>query len=425
MSDSQRWYHHPWCTLMVLMSIYALNIADRYVVSTVLEPIRRDLDLTDASVAFLTGVGLALFYVTVGLFIANVADRANRRNIIVASVAAWSAMTALCGATSTYWQLLVCRVLVGIGEAGGTPPSTSILADTFPPRSRPAALTVFAIGAPVGAWIGSQFAGALAEQFTWRGAFVGLGLPGLLVALIAYVTVREPVRGRFDSGVPAATVTLGEALRWLFADGAARHLILGATVATLWGWGIMWWAPTFLMRSHGLTVGQAGAALGPMHLVAGTAATLLTGFVVSRRFASDSITIGWMLAAVLLVATVPSFLIFEADSQRRVILLLWIVAPAVYFFIGPTLGLLQNIVPPGMRARAVALLLFTANIASLVIAPQTVGLVSDCLAPRVGGNAESLRLALLGLSCVGVWAAIHYWLAARHASRRVIPFERA
>ena len=229
-----------------------------------------------------------MFYVTVGMPVAALADRTNRRNILVTSLALWSGMTAVCGLAQNYWQLLLARFAVGVGEAGGTPPSTSILADKFSPARRPMALTIFALGACLGAWLGSSVAGAVAERSGWRAAFLVLGMPGVAVAFLVWLTVREPRRGQLDdtniSSQPGSLVTT---LRFVAQQRSAVHLILGGSVATFWSWGLMWWTPTFLQRSHHLSVGQAGALLGPMHLYAGTAGTLLAGWLMSRRIATD------------------------------------------------------------------------------------------------------------------------------------------
>ncbi len=407
--DRYRWY-----VLGLLTLVYSFNIADRYVVSTVLEPIRLELQLSDSAIAFLTGVALALFYVTVGLPIATFADRANRRNIIAVAVAIWSAMTALCGLAQNFWQLLVARFGVGVGEAGGTPPSTSMLADTFAPRQRPMALTIFALGAPIGAWIGSQLAGYFADTWTWRAAFVALGVPGFVLAMVVALTLREPRRGRFEG--PTAGIVqanLSATLHWMFRHRSALHIILGGTVATLWGWGLVWWTPAFLARIYGLTSGQAGALLGPMHLLGGTLATLATGWLVAQPFADDSRRIAWLLGGVVLLATIPSVLAYYTHDRLVAVACLWIVIPSTYFFIGPTLGMLQNVFPPELRAQAVAVLLFTANVANLIIAPQLVGFASDYLAPSVGGHGESLRRALIVLSLTGAWGAWHFFRSGR------------
>jgi predicted MFS family arabinose efflux permease len=397
-----------WYVLAVLTIAYALNIADRFSISTLIEPIRLELHLSDSGVAFLTGVALALFYVTVGIPIAALADRTSRRNILAVAIAVWSGMTALCGLAQNYWQLLLARFAVGIGEAGGTPPSTSMLADKFPAARRPMALTIFALGACLGAWLGSSVAGAAAERSGWRAAFLVLGIPGLVVAAIVWLTVREPRRGQLDA--PSTSLprsTLAASLRFIASQRSAVHLLAGGSIATLWSWGLMWWTPAFLQRSHHMTVGQAGALLGPMHLIAGTAGTLLAGWLMGRRTAADPRHVARLLGWVAALTTIPSIFVYWVTSDRAATLLLWIFVPAVYFYIGPILGLLQNVVPAHMRAMVCAILLFTANVANLVIAPQVIGWLSDWFAASFGAGAESLRWALLLLAPMGFWAAWH------------------
>jgi predicted MFS family arabinose efflux permease len=399
-----------WYVLAILTIVYALNIADRFSISTLIEPIREELHLSDGGVAFLTGVALALFYVTVGIPIATLADRMSRRNILALSLAIWSGMTALCGLAQNYSQLLLARFAVGIGEAGGTPPSTSILADKFSPARRPMALTIFALGACLGAWLGSSVAGEAAERSGWRAAFLVLGIPGLLVALLVWFTVREPRRGQLDSmSADLQPSTLRATLRFIATQRSAVHLILGGSVATLWSWGLMWWTPTFLQRSHQLTVGQAGQLLGPMHLIAGTAGTLLAGWLMGRPAAADPRYVARLLGWVTALTTIPSILLYWVGSANAATALLWIFVPAVYFYIGPILGLLQNVVPANMRATSCAILLFIANVANLVIAPQVIGWLSDWFAGSFGAGHESLRWALLLLAPTGFWAAWHLW----------------
>lgn len=401
-----------WYVLAVLTVVYALNIADRFSITTLIEPIRLELGLSDSGVAFVSGTALAFFYVTVGIPVAALADRANRRNILAVSLALWSGMTALCGLAHNTLQLLLARFGVGIGEAGGTPPSTSILADKFPPARRPMALTVFALGACLGAWLGSSVAGAAAERSGWRAAFLVLGVPGIALALIAWLTIREPSRGALDAAPATGRSTLAATLRFIATQRSALHLLLGGSVATFWSWGLMYWTPTFLQRSHHLTVGQAGALLGPMHLLAGTAATLLAGLLMSRRAAADPRYVARLLAWVTALTTLPSLLLYWVDSLASTKLLLWIFVPSVYFYIGPILGLLQNVIPANMRATACALLLFLANLANLVLAPQLIGWLSDWFAASFGAGRESLRWALLLLAPTGLWAAWHLWASA-------------
>jgi predicted MFS family arabinose efflux permease len=399
-----------WYVLGLLTLVYALNIADRFSISTLIEPIRIELGLSDGGVAFLTGVALAIFYVTVGIPVASLADRANRTNILALALAVWSGMTACCGIAQNYWHLLLARIGVGIGEAGGTPPSTSILADKFPAVQRPLALTIFALGASLGAWLGSSVAGTIAENNGWRAAFLALGVPGLIVALIVWLTVREPIRGALDqaSATPARS-SLRDTMRFIGRQRAAIHLLAGGSVATFWSWGLMWWTPTFLVRSHHMTVGEAGAVLGQMHLIAGTAGTLLAGWLMAQPRAADPRYVTNLLGWTTCIATVPSILLYWVTGRSAATALLWVFVPAVYFYIGPILGLLQNLVPSNMRATTCAVLLFAANIANLVVAPQLVGWLSDWFAASFGAGPDSLRWGLLLIAPTGFWAAYHLW----------------
>jgi predicted MFS family arabinose efflux permease len=399
-----------WYVLAVLTVVYSLNIADRFSISTLIEPIRLELHLSDSGVGFLTGVALALFYVTLGIPIASLADRANRRNILAVALALWSAMTVFSGLARSYGALLLARFGVGIGEAGGTPPSTSILADEFAAARRPMALTVFALGACLGAWLGSSVAGSVAQQFGWRAAFLVLGVPGIVFALLVFLTIQEPRRGQLDTspGTEQPLPLLG-VLRFVFGHRAALHLLIGGSVATFWSWGLMWWTPAFLVRSHHLTVGQAGEMLGHMHLVAGTLSTLLAALLMNSGAARDPRYIARLLGVVTVVTTIPSLFLYWVSSTGAATALLWAFVPAVYFYIGPILGLFQNVVPPSMRAMVCALLLFCANVANLVIAPQLVGWLSDWLATYVVAPQESLRWALLLIAPTGFWAGWHLW----------------
>jgi len=230
----------------------------------------------------------------------------------------------------------------------------------------------------------------------------------------AHVVDRKDRGVKYGNASPAAPAQgLLATARHLSMQRSALHLVAGGTIATLWGWGLKWWTPAFLMRVHGFSVDATGATLGRMHLLGGIVGTLATSVAVSPRFARDSRRVVWLMAAVISIATIPSMFAYWTHSRILAIVALWAVVPAVYFFIGPTLGLLQNVMPSPMRAQTVAILLFTANVANLIVAPQLIGLASDALAGPLGGNGASLRVALLALAPTGFWAAYHYCAAAR------------
>jgi MFS family permease len=405
----QRWY-----VLIMMVLVYTLSIADRYVISTVLEPIRLELQLTDSGIAFLTGVALALFYVTMGFPLSWLIDRGNRRNIIAVCLVLWSAMTAFSGLAKNYLQLLMSRIGVGIGEAGGTPGASSIISDYFPAARRPMALTVFSLGAPIGAWLGADIAGMINDAFNWRTVFLVLGIPGIVVGLLIFLTVREPRRGRLDhKGGDHAGASFAESMRFLGSQKSAVHVMVASAVTALWGWGLMWWTPTFLIRNYAMTPGEAGAIVGPIHLVGGGLATLLTGWWMAQPSMHDPRRIVRMMGAFIGAATIVSFVIYWTDDLKLARVLFWIFIPSIYFYIGPCFGLLTNLCEPRMRAQFCAATLFLANVGNLIVAPQMVGLLSDSFAPGGVADGESLRLAMLCLVPTGLWATWHYFASAR------------
>ena len=414
----QRWY-----VLIMMVLVYTLSIADRYVISTVLEPIRLELQLTDSGIAFLTGVSLALFYVVLGFPISWLIDRGNRRNIIAFCLVAWSVMTAFCGLSKNYIQLLLSRIGVGIGEAGGTPGANSIISDYFPQSKRPMALTVFSLGAPIGAWIGADIAGIVNDHYNWRTVFLVLGIPGVIVGLLIFFTVREPRRGQLDKkGGDDEGASFPESMRFLWTQRSAVHVMVASALTALWGWGLMWWTPTYLIRNFGLTPGAAGSILGPVHLIGGGLATLATSWWLAQPSMKDPRKIVRMMGWGVGIATVVSGIIYSTHSLVLAQWLFWIFIPAIYFYIGPCFGLLNNLCEPRMRAQFCAATLFVANVGNLIVAPQLVGFLSDAFAPNHVANGQSLRLAMLCLVPVGAWATWHYF---RSAKRIVQDEERA
>ena len=404
----QRWY-----VLIVMCVVYAINIAARYVVTTVFEPIRLELKLTDTGAAFLTGPPLALFYVSCGIPIAWLADRSNRRNIVAASLIVWSAFTVFCGMALSFGQFLLGRIGAGVGEAGATPPSTSLVSDCFPAERRAMALSVFALGAPIGAWLASDVAGAAAQRYGWRAAFFALGVPGVLLGLLFLLTIREPKRGQLDAVAPAGQAGFAEALTFLWRQRAAFHVIMGAGVCSLWGWGLVWWTPTFLLRTYGLNVAEAGALTGHIHLIGGIAASLAAAWLMSRPFMMAPRRVLLALGLVTGCATIPSILAYWTHSLWLARAMFWVYIPAIYFFIGPCMALVANLAPSHMRAAFTAWSGLAGNVFNLIVAVQVVGLLSDWFAGAHGSDAASLRWALLLLAPTGFWATWHFYLAAR------------
>ncbi len=405
---TQRWY-----VLIIMMLVYTISIADRYVLSTLIGPISKELKLSDSGAASL-GIPLALFYVAMGIPLSWLCDRSNRRNLLAVSVAVWSFMTAITGFTRGYVDLLLARIGVGIGEAGGTPACNSIIADYFPADRRSMAMTIFALGAPIGAWLGSDIAGYVSTLYGWRAAFLVLGVPGIILALIIMWTIKEPTRGRLDAVTEDKIPTVTETLKFIWSQKAAVHAITGSGLSAFWGWGLMWFTPLFLQRTYGLNEGEAGSLLGLIYLVGGIGASLITAWIVARPAYTDPRKIARLLAVVTALGTVPSFLAYYTQELWIAKLMWWLFIPAIYFYIGPAFALCQNLAAPKMRAMAVAIALVIANVLNLIIAPAIVGGLSDMFDATGGGNAESLRLAQMILAPTGLWAAWHYWRAEKY-----------
>lgn len=407
-SSVERWY-----VLIVMCVVYAINIAARYVVTTVFEPIRLELKLTDSGAALLTGVPLALFYVVFMIPIAWLADRSNRRNIVAAGLIIWSAFTVFCGMAQSYLQFLLGRFGVGFGEAGATPPSASLVSDCFPATRRPMALSIFALGAPIGAWLGADVAGRVAQDHGWRAAFYALGVPGVVLGALVFLTIREPKRGRLDTIDADARPHFLRTLAFVWHQRAAFHVIMGSGVCCLWGWGLVFWTPTYLLRAFGLNVAQAGAVTGNIHLVGGIIATAATAWFMGRPSMHDPRRILRTLAWVIGLATIPSLIAYWTQSLALAKVMFWLYIPAIYFFIGPCMALVLNLAPSHMRSMFTAVSGLVGNIFNLMVAPQFVGFLSDWFAGTRGADAASLRLALLVLAPTGFWAVWHFILAER------------
>jgi predicted MFS family arabinose efflux permease len=407
-SLTERWY-----VLIMMCLVYTLSIADRYVVSTVLDPIRLELHLTDSGVAWLTGAAFGLFYVLLGFPLSWLIDRRSRRKIVAVCLVLWSVMTAVCGLARTSFEFFLARVGVTVGEAGGTPGANSLLSDYFPAGRRAMALTVFSLGAPIGAWVGYNVAGIIADRYGWRAVFFALGVPGVLAGIAVWVTVREPKRGCLDSGDDGAAPSIPATMRFMWEQRAAVHVIMGTALCALWGWGLMFWTPTFLQRTYHMSVGEAAVFTNNMHLWGGGIATVLTGWLMARRGMADARRIVWLLGGGIGIGTLASGMLYYTHDLAVAKAMLWIFIPSIYFYIGPGFGLLNNLAQCRMRAIFCATVLFLANLGNLVIAPPLIGALSDWFAPNHISNAASLRLAMLCLVPTGLWATLHLFLSAR------------
>jgi predicted MFS family arabinose efflux permease len=259
--DPPKSKHYRRYVLFLLTIVYALNFVDRQILVILQESIKADMALSDAQLGLLTGFAFAIFYVSVGIPIARWADVGNRKNIVAGAVAIWSGMTALSGLTQNFYQLLLARIGVGIGEAGGSPPSHSILSDYYPAKERGRAMAIYSTGVYLGILIGFIVGGWVNEHYGWRIAFFAVGLPGLLVALIVKFTIREPIRGIADGIEIKTSVTFKETLSILWALKSFRFFALASGLTAFCSYGIGNFLPSFLIRSHGFETTQVGISL--------------------------------------------------------------------------------------------------------------------------------------------------------------------
>lgn len=386
-----------------------------------LEPIRLELGASDTAMGFLVGLTFAIFYATLGMPIAMLADRTNRRNIIAIAISIWSGMTVLCGYAQTFVQMAFARIGVGIGEAGSTPPSHSIISDLFPPESRGTAMGIFALGVNVGLLLAYLGGGWLSENYGWRATFVIVGLPGLLVAGLLYFTVSEPRRGasevkpvRAEDEEPVSASkapAFRTVARHMWRVRSTRHLAIGAALAGFIGYGFTLWMPTFLVRSHGLSPTEVGLTLALMTGLVGAMGTFTAGRLADVLAKRDERWRAWVVAAGK-AGYVPFLAgVFWVDDLTTALILY--VVPAFFggFYLAPTFALIQSLVTLRMRALASSIVLFVLNIIGMGFGPQLVGIMSDWFAPEYG--KESLRMALFFLTFLNLWCAYHYFTAAR------------
>jgi MFS family permease len=398
--------------LGLLFVVYVVNFVDRSILNILLEPIKREFHPSDTALGFLSGVAFAIFYATLGIPIARWADRGIRRDIIALALFVWSGMTALCGLARTFPQLVAARIGVGIGEAGGSPPAHSILSDYYPPERRGTAFAIYALGIPVGTAFGFFTGGWMAETLGWRTAFLLVGVPGIALALIVRLTLREPPRGHSeairDVGPAPDPLTVMRAM-WRLAT--FRHLAAAAALHAFVGYGVTAWNAAFLIRSHGMSVGAVGSWLAGIAIVGGGLGTFLGGYLADRLMPRDVRWSLWVPGISTLVA-VPFSVFFYLGSDVRVVLP--VATVPVFFgamYLGPTFALTQALAPLRMRAVASAFLLFLLNLIGMGLGPQMVGVASDLLSPSF--ERESLRAALVITVTFNLWSGLHYFLGAR------------
>lgn len=407
--------------LGILLIGYIINFVDRSILSLLLEPIKLELALTDSQLGFLGGLAFAVFYTFLGIPIAALADRRSRVKILAVSMVIWSAMTAICGLANNFLTLLLARIGVGIGEAGASPPSHSLISDYFPIETRATALSIYALGIPLGTMIGSFVGGWGADTLGWRYTFFLVGVPGIIFAFVVWFTLREPARGMSDiklsqpSAAPIETAPpppVKTVLKLLWSKTSFRHLAFAAGLHAFVSYGAGTWNAPFFIRIHEMSLTDIGSILAAIAGI-GAIGTFFGGYISDKLSdrTNDKRWYFWVPGIATLVMVPFQLVAYLYGGVWVVVASLMMVAILGSAYLGPSFAMTQALVSLRMRAVASAILLFVLNLIGMGLGPYFVGILSDLLTPEFG--IYSIRYAMCVAVMVNVWAACHYFLGAR------------
>lgn len=402
--------------LGMLFLVGTINFVDRQLLSVLVEPIRAEMQFSDTQFGLLTGLAFALFYAAMGIPVAMIADRWNRIKLIGIACILWSGFTAACGMVGNFWQLAAMRFGVGAGEAGGTAPSLSVIADYFPPDRRPFAISLFTLNGPFGVFVGAAFGGWAAAHIGWRGAFLVIGAVGIIVAPLLIWSVREPARGQMDrNGAGDQIVPIGETIMMFVHRRSLRMVMLGSGLAAFVSYGMLNWIPAFLMRVQGMPLSAIATWFAPAAGITFGIGILGGGWLVSRTAQRSPRAYGIVpaIAAAILVPTFIAALL--VDSWQWSLALMMVPMAACTVYVAPALALVQNLTPPRSRATAAAVLMLMFNIVGLGLGPLFVGMISDALKPGLGD--ESLRWALMAIMPIACAAGIAQYAMTPHLEK--------
>jgi len=398
--------------LAMLTLVYVFNFIDRQLLVILQESIKKELHLSDTQLGLLSGFTFAVFYVTLGIPIARIADKRSRRNTVAISLGLWSIMTACSGLARNFVQLLLARIGVGVGEAGGSPPAHAMISDYFPPQKRSTALSVYSAGIYVGILVGFLMGGYLNQHLGWRTAFFVLGIPGILFSLLFYATVKEPRRGATDVATVAnEPYSLGKVLKVLYSSKTFVFLAFGSALNVFCIYGMGNWAPSFLQRLHGMTSIQTGALLGPIFGICGGVGSFMGGLLTDHFGKRDKRWYFWVPGyAILIAIPCTAGAIFLQDTSFSVACL-GLGAFLQSMYLGPALAVSHSLVPASMRALTSAVFFMVINLIGLGFGPLLIGMVSDLLKPSLG--VESLRWAMSITIVISIASAILFFSTAK------------
>lgn len=401
---------YAYYVLGVLFVVYIFNFIDRQILAILLQPIKEDLKISDTALGFLTGFAFAVFYTVAGLPLARLADRWVRRSLIAISIAIWSVMTATSGLARGFTDLALARIGVGIGEAGATPPAHALLSDYFPPEKRATVLALYACGVPVGVGLGYWLGGWINDAYGWRTAFFVVGLPGIAMALLVRLTVREPVRGMSErQPVSTRQYSLREAWQFFTALPAGRHISLAAASIAFAGYGLGAWIPAFFVRIHHMTPGELGLWMSWITAGGGALGSFSGGVIADRWGQSQPRARAYVsMSGALLAIPFNAASVLLADHRLALLSFL----PATVFstlWFGPAASIVQDLVPPAMRSLAAAVFIFILTIIGLGAGPQVIGILNDWI-----GTPDAIRYSLLYVAVVMNFSAVwFFWLTGK------------
>ena len=400
--------------LGILTIVYSINFIDRQLLSILQESIKADLMLSDAQLGLLTGFAFALFYTFAGLPIASLADRSNRRNIVAISLTIWSGMTAISGLAQNYWQLLAARVGVGIGEAGGSPPSHSMISDIFPPEKRASAIGFYSTGISIGILFGFLFGGWLNEFFGWRVAFFVVGVPGVLLALVLYLTVPEPIRGLAENKASTGdNPSMMTVFKVLLSRRSFLFMALGAAMNAFAGYSTANWVASFMIRTHQMPTGELGTWLALIIGVGGAIGVFGSGVIADKLGKTDKRWYMWVAVCACVISVPLQISTFLVNDPYTALMCMVIPSVLSNAYLGATIASVHGMVGLKMRAVSSALLFFILNMIGLGMGPTTVGLVSDLLVDQHG--VDSLRYAMMYIIPTAMFmSGVFYLVAARY-----------
>lgn len=401
-------------TLLFLANMF--NYADRSLLGIVVEPIRKELGLSDTQISIVSGFAFSLFYLIAGVAIARWVDRGNRRLILAIGVALWSAATAATGLAQGFASLVLCRMLIGVGEATVFPVALSLLADLYPGPRLSRSVSIFQSSAGVGIMIGAVLAGVLAAALGWRTMFAVFGVAGLVLVVLIALTMRPTARTATTDAVSADTGGLLASVKAILAVPGLGWLAFGYAASNMMLSCLPTWAPAFLLRSHGVQLAEVGALVGPPAVIGGVAGTILSGMLASRLIQrSGNRWAGLIVPIVALPLAVPAYAVFLfAPSLPMVMLGIAVMNFMLSSSLGPCVALAVSLVPPTRRGLTSTLLLIVQTLIAFALAPLVVGIASDALKPIYG--EEALRHALALMLAAPVLASLLLWLARRRIS---------